>query len=124
MAGNQLAVLVVSPNSDGKSWKDINKLTKEDAKKLFHHWGTERFFWSKLEVPFYEFLQTMPEDKSAIDRWYQIIQQTAWDALKSAIRMAGESTKALKAAVRAEGVLYGELKKLFEENQSQKEAAT
>jgi len=122
LAGNQLAVLIVSPNSDGNSWKDINKLTKEDAKKLYHHWGTERLFWSRLEVPFYEFLQTMPEDETAIARWNETLQQIAKEALQSAIRMAGENTHALKAAVRAEGVLYGELKKLFEETQPQKEA--
>ncbi len=120
-AGNQLAILIVSPNSDGKSWKDINKLTKEDAKKLNRHWGTERFFWSKLEVPFYEFLQTMPEDESSLAYWNETLQQTAWDALASAERMAGENTKALKAAVKARGVLAYELKKLFEELQPQQE---
>jgi len=120
-AGNQLAILIVSPNSDGKSWKDINKLTKEDAKKLYRHWGAERFFWSKLEVPFYEFLQTMPEDESSLAHWNETLQQTAWDALASAERMAGENTKALKAAVKARGVLAYELKKLFEELQPQQE---
>src|SRR5690606_38455297 len=100
-AGNQLAILIVFPSSDGKSWKDINKLTKEDGKKLFHHWGTERLFWGKLESSFYEFLQTMPDDETALNRWNKTLQQTAWDALGSAERMAGENTHALKAAVKA-----------------------
>lgn len=123
-AGNQLAVLVVSPNSDGKAWKDINKLTKEDGKKLFRHWGAERFFWGKLEIPFYEFLQALPvHPESALDHWCKTLQQTAWDALASAEGMAGESIHALKAAVKARGVLAVELKKLFQENQIQQEAA-
>lgn len=122
-AGNQLAILIVSPSSDGKSWKDINKLTKEDGKKLFHHWGTERLFWGKLESSFYEFLQTMPDDETALNRWNKTLQQTAWDALGSAERMAGENTHALKAAVKARGALAYELKKLFEETQLQQEVA-
>jgi len=122
-AGNQLAVLIVSPNSDGKAWKDINKLTKEDGKKLFRHWGVERVFWSRMEIPFYEFLQDMPDNPdAALNRWYKTLQQTAWDALASAEGMAGESVHALKAAVKAHGVLAVELKKLFQENQIQKEA--
>jgi len=113
-AGNQLAVLVVSPSSDGKSWKEISKLTKEDAAKLFRHWGVERVFWSRLEVPFYEFLQALPDDESALDRWYKTLQQTARDALTSAERMAGESVNALKAAVKARGVLEYQLNQLFQ----------
>lgn len=122
-AGNRLAILIVAPNTDGKQWKDISKLTKEDANKLYRHYGAERFFWSRLEVPFYEFLQTLPEDDAALARWNKTLQDTARDALASAIRMAGESPKALKAAVRAEGVLGGALKELFENNQPQQEAA-
>ncbi|KAA0258282.1 MAG: type I-E CRISPR-associated protein Cse1/CasA [Chloroflexi bacterium] len=113
-AGNQLAVLMVSPSSDGKSWKEISKLTKEDAAKLFRHWGVERVFWSRLEVPFYEFLQTLPEDESALDRWYEALRQTAREALDGAERMAGESVNALKAAVKARGVLEYQLNQLFQ----------
>jgi CRISPR system Cascade subunit CasA len=123
VAGNRLALLIVAPTTDGKSPKDIGKLTKQDANKLYQHYGAERFFWSRLEVPFYEFLQTMPDNpESALARWKETLYETAWEALKSAERMAGENTKALKAATRADGVLYGELKKLFPELQPQKEA--
>lgn len=123
VAGNRLALLIVAPTTDGKPPQDISKLTKQDANKLYQHYGTERYFWSRLEVPFYEFLQTMPDNpESALARWKETLYETAWDALRSAIRMAGENTKALKAATRAEGVLYGELKKLFPELQPQKEA--
>lgn len=120
-AGSRLAILIVAPNTDGKQWKEISKLTKEDANKLYQHWGAERFFWSKLETPFYEYLETMPKDESALARWKDILQQTAWDALSNAERMAGENTHALKAAVKARGVLAYELKKLFEETQPQQE---
>jgi CRISPR system Cascade subunit CasA len=122
-AGNQLAVRIVSPSSDGKSWKEISKLTKEDAKKLFQHWGVERVFWSRLEVPFYEFLQTLPDDESALDDWYATLQQTAREALDGAERMAGESVNALKAAVKARGVLAYQLNQLFQPTQLQEAEA-
>jgi len=118
-AASILAKFFISPTADLKDGKQPDP---KDIKKLASHYGTERFFWSRLEVPFYEFLQTMPVDKTAIARWNETLQQIAKEALQSAIRMAGENTHALKAAVRAEGVLYGELKKLFEELQPQKEA--
>jgi CRISPR system Cascade subunit CasA len=119
-AGKLMAFMIVSKSSDEK----IGKIPKEHpAQDLFRHWGAERFFWSRLEVPFYEFLQTLPDDESVLDYWNETLQQTAWDALRNTTRMAGESTKALKAAVRAEGVLRNELKKLFEEIQLQQEIA-
>jgi CRISPR system Cascade subunit CasA len=115
-AGKLMAFVIISKSGNEK----VGKIPKEHpAQDLFRHWSVERFFWSRLEVPFYEFLQTMPEDESALTRWKEILQETAWEALRIAERMAGENTKALKAATRAEGVLAYELKKL--ELQPQKE---
>lgn len=106
-----MAVLIVSPTSDGKKWAEIGKLTKEDANKLYQHWGAERVYWSQLEVPFNDFIYSLPIDsESAIKQWTERLQQTAKDALASAERMAGENANALKAAVRANGILRGELK--------------
>jgi CRISPR system Cascade subunit CasA len=122
-AGNQLAILIVSPSSDGKSWKEISKLTKEDAAKLFRHWGVERVFWSRLEISFYEFLQALPENESAFDHWHKTLQQTAREALDGAERMAGESANALKAAVKARGVLAYQLNQLFPPTQLQEAEA-
>lgn len=122
VSGNRMAVLIVSPTSDGKKWAEIGKLTKEDANKLYQHWGAERVYWSQLEVPFNDFIYSLPIDsESAIKQWTERLQQTAKDALASAERMAGENANALKAAVRANGILRGELKKLFGEIQPQQE---
>lgn len=123
-AGKVMAFMIVSRNSGEKP---INKIPKDHpAHDLYRHWGVDRFFWSKLETPFNEFLQTLPNDSSnepsAMDRWKEMLQQTAWGALAGAERFAGESTTALKAAVKARGTLAYELKKLFSEIQIQKEA--
>ena len=73
-------------------------------------------------IAFIRFIEELPSDPSAIDRWKEILQQTARDAFAGAERLAGESTKALKAAVKGRGVLAYELKELFAEIQTQKEA--
>jgi 16S rRNA G1207 methylase RsmC len=79
-------------------------------------------YWSKLEVPFNVFVVDLPDEpESALDRWNETLKQTARDALASAERMAGESTKVLKAAVKARGVLEYQLAQLFQTTQPQQE---
>lgn len=102
--------------------KEISQNAKKDANALYDHWSVERIFWSKLETPFNIFIQNLPNDSSAMDRWKETLQKTAWDSLAGAERFAGESTNAIKAAVRARGLLAYELKKLFSETEIQKEA--
>jgi CRISPR system Cascade subunit CasA len=116
-----MALLVISPKSDGLSWKEVSQISKDEANALYEHWGTERLFWSALEVPFLDFLQQLPNDTTALDRWKETLQRTARDALTGAERMAGESATALKAAVRARGALAGGLNKLLPELKLPKE---
>jgi CRISPR type I-E-associated protein CasA/Cse1 len=115
-----LAKNFISPSAEEKGGRQPDS---GDVEKMMAHWSVETNYWSKLETPFSLLVVELPTNpESAIARWKEILQQTAWDALRSAERMAGESTAALKAAVKAEGVLYGELKKLFEVIQPQQEA--
>ena len=118
-ASFSLAKNFISTTAEEKNGRqpDVNDITK-----LMSHWNVETHYWSKLEVPFNTFVVDLPaEPESALARWNETLQQTAWDALASAERMAGENTRALKAAVKARGALAYELKKLFEENQPQQE---
>jgi CRISPR system Cascade subunit CasA len=110
----------ISPTADEKNGRqpDMN-----DINKLLKHWGVEAHYWAKLEVPFNLFIVDLPADpESALDRWYEILQQTARDALTSAERMAGESANALKAAVRARGALEYQLNQLFQSQLQEAEA--
>lgn len=114
-----LAKNFISPSAEEKGGRQPDT---GDIDKLMSHWNIEAHYWSKLETPFNQLVVELPtENESAIDRWNKTLQQTAWDALASAERMAGENTHALKAAVKARGVLAYELKKLFEETQLQQE---
>jgi hypothetical protein len=95
---------------------------QNDVDKLMKHWGAEANYWSKLETPFMQFVEELPSDLTALDRWKETLQQTAWDALAGAERLAGERAAALKAAMRARGALAGGLNKLFPELRPRKEA--
>jgi CRISPR system Cascade subunit CasA len=111
-----MSVLIVSPNSDGKSWKDINRITKEQAAQLYNHWSVEREYWGALELPFLRLLEGLPADPgTAMNEWEDTLKQTAWLVLEKAADQAGDSVHALKAAVRARGVLGHGLKELFPE---------
>jgi len=118
-ATNTLARNLISPSVDEKGGRQPDS---NDVAKLMKHWGAESNYWSALEIWFSLLVEELPlEPDAAMTRWNETLQQTAWDALRSAERMAGGSTAALKAAVKAEGVLYGELKKIFEVIQPQQE---
>lgn len=114
-----LAKNFISPSAEEKGGRQPDL---GDVDKLMDHWNVESHYWSKLETPFSLLVVELPIDsESALTSWNETLKQTAWDALTSAERMAGENTKALKAAVKARGVLAYELKKLFEELQPQQE---
>lgn len=120
-AAFSLAKNFISPTAEEKNGRqpDMN-----DVNKLIKYWGVEARYWSQLEVPFNLFIVDLPADpESALERWYETLQQTAKDALDGAERMAGESAKALKAAVRARGVLEYQLKQLFQPTQLQEAEA-
>jgi len=115
-AASWMAVLIVAPNSDGKNWKNINRVTKDQASQLYYHWAVERFYWSALELPFFTLLESLPDDsESALNVWETKVRRTAWNAMEKAAELAGENIPALKAAVRARSILGGSLKGLFPE---------
>ena len=118
-ATSTMAKILIASSSDEKGGRQPDP---GDVAKLLKHWGAEINYWAKLETAFMKFLEDLPNDSSAMDRWKERLQQTAWDALAGAERFAGESTTALKAAVKARGMLAYELKKVFSEIEIPKEA--
>jgi CRISPR system Cascade subunit CasA len=112
-----MSLLIISPSSDVKNWKEINRITKEQANQLYSHWSTERDFWSALEIPFLNLLENLPNDsEAAMKEWKDVLKQIAWQTLEKAVTQAGENVNALKAAVRARGILIYGLQKLFPES--------
>ncbi len=119
VAGQWMALLVISPKSDGKKWQEVDRISKDQAEKLIVHWNTERFYWQQLEVPFLHFLEDLPGHPEALQAWRETLRRAAWDALEQAAGFAGTDAAALKAAVRARGVLGARLKELFPESQKE-----
>lgn len=114
-----LARNFISPSAEEKGGRQPDS---GDVDKLMKHWSAEAHYWSKLETSFNLLIVDLPADPdSAMTRWNETLRQTAREALTNAERMAGESARALKAAVKARGALAYELKKVFPEIQSPQE---
>jgi len=110
-AVSRLANLFLSPTADDK---EGHRPDPKDVNNLMAHWAVERHYWAALEVPFLDFLQTLPHDpEKSQERWTQVLVQTARDSLAQAENLAGTGTRALRAAVRARGQLEGRLTKVF-----------
>ena len=109
-----MAKFIISSKADQQ---DAHQPDPKDLQNLIDHWGVERLYWSALELSFFEFLQALPADPAALTRWKEAVRKAAWKALESAERLAGESARALKGAVRARGILGAALKEWLPESQ-------
>jgi CRISPR system Cascade subunit CasA len=110
-ASQWMAVLLISPSSDGKKWNEVSKITQEEANELCFHWSIDQFYWGALELPFLDLLAKLPaSSEEAVHEWNEILIKTAREALEQAAQQAGESATALKAAVSARAHLYRDLK--------------
>lgn len=115
-AGKALALWVLSPKAAGKSWKDVDRVSKDQAASLFSHWGADRVYWGALELPFQKLLVDLTADaEQAMTAWFAGVRQTAWLALEQSIEQAGDTPIALRSAVNARAILGGKLKEIFNE---------
>jgi len=109
---SRLATLLLWPTADGKNER---KPDRKDIENLMGHWSSERVYWGSLEPAFFTLLQTLPHNpQAALQTWWQTLRTASLKTFERTARMAGENTRALRAAARAENQLYGSLKKLFE----------
>lgn len=119
IASQWLALLVISPKSDGKKWQEVDRISKDQAEKLMTHWNVERFYWQQLDIPFQYFLEALPRNLEAFNDWKNIVKTAAWKSLEQAINFAGTDTATLKAEVRAKNILGYSLKELFPETEKE-----
>lgn len=113
-ASQWLAVLVISPASGGKKWKEIDRLTREQAGRLTIHWNVERSYWQSVDLPFLRLLEDLPHDPNAVDTWYEVLHSVVWESLEKAVNAAGDDPAALKAAVNARAILGYSLQEVFQ----------
>lgn len=110
-AASALARGLLAPNHEAQNGRPADK---NDIARLIEHWSVERTYWSLLESQFLRFVEEIPKQPAiALKKWQKALQRAAWQSLERAITFAGETPKALKAAVRARTILGSELRKLI-----------
>ena len=108
-----MALLLISPKSDGKKWKDVDRVSKEQAAKLVLYWNIERYYWQQIERDFYRLLEDLPVKSEAIQQWQEALKWAAEKSLTQGSSMAGTDAIALKAGVRARARFSGSMKSLL-----------
>jgi len=79
----------------------------ENVDKLLDSWGVLSRYWGQLETPFWRLAHELArasgtnEMEAAQQTWSQTLRRAAWDTLDLTERYAGDSPRALKAAVQA-----------------------
>jgi len=108
-ATRTLATFILSPEADTES---ARRPVREDLDSLTHQWAVERRYWSRLEIPFRETMEALPEEtEGALERWRETRLRTAWRAFDQVTDKLGHDPRTLKAVVRARDQLAAGLAK-------------
>lgn len=95
---NQLATHMIS-----FTVKD-HKPDPKDIKNLIQHWDAEGIYWSRLEVPFYRLLNSLPDNsEEALRDWNGELRKSVWAAYLQTAGGLGDSQNAMKAAALTRG---------------------
>lgn len=106
-----LAMFLLSPEWDTASGRKPNS---KDVDAMTRHWSVERPFWSRLEIPFRQLVQSLAAgDKTALEDWIMTLRKTAWGALEKVAAGLGRDPVSLKASVRAREKLGAGLSKVL-----------
>jgi CRISPR system Cascade subunit CasA len=113
-AARTLATLLLSPQSDADAGRQP---ARQDLDSLAGQWAIERDYWSRLEIPFRQMLEALPDDiEGTLTGWRETLHCTAWAAFD---RVAGDleyDPRHLKATVRARDQLAAGLGKALPEH--------
>lgn len=102
-AARTLAKFIASPEHDSQTSENAREPRREDLDQIMGPWGIERAYWSRLEVPFRQTLDVLPQDRvQAAKAWKQILRRTAFDAFNTITRDLESTPRTLKAAAKGE----------------------
>lgn len=90
------------------------KKAKDDRKKLIKYMlqDTETFYWQRLDLPFYDFVLSLPDEGSALKDWFSILRKNAENALTSEFEtMSFDPVRHMPAWVKAEETLKNAIDK-------------
>jgi len=75
---------------------------REDIAPLLDSLNPQRSYWSRLEEPFYRFLQDLPDDPDgASECWLDAVETEARRSFREACRALGTSARAIRAVASA-----------------------
>jgi len=108
----QMAGLIVAFNADKSEGRKASPI---DEQNLMNHWGTEDYYWNNLEVLFFRFLHSLPENADeAFEAWKKDLEITAVGSFDYAVMHAGNSVPVMKASAKGKRQLLGGIyKKLY-----------
>lgn len=107
-ATTHLARRVLYPNRQDAG---IAKAQAEEAGRFAQHLAATELYWSSLEIPFFAFLQTLPNDSGiALAGWIKTLQATALHAFDETVRGLDQSARVLRAVVESRQTLMNRLR--------------
>jgi CRISPR system Cascade subunit CasA len=106
-----MAGLFLAPESDQKNAKSPDP---KEMDQLFAHWEAEAQYWNNLEIPFYQFIESLSDEpEEALKNWEKCLHKAALAALDQTAASLGKSARAFKAAAKARLHLLAGMKKIF-----------
>ena len=107
----------------GDSFPSKDKNSRDARQKLMSQWNaaeakrySPQLYWTRLEREFEVFVNGLRDDSDeAMTTWNKTLVKTAEEALKDAVRLAGDSPWALKGSINAERYLRRQLNELLNE---------
>lgn len=98
----QVCRLFLAPESDQPDGRQPHP---DDVARVAGALNPQRAYWARLERPFDEFLQDLPDNPGqALERWFDAIEVEARRAFREACRALGTSARAIRAVARVSDV--------------------
>lgn len=114
-AARTLARFVLVPQADTEDGREPDR---DEMDALMEQWAVERDYWVRLEIPFRQTMERLPDDvEGAMTAWRETIRRTAWAALDRVASNLEHDPRNLKATVRARGQLAAGLGKVLPSQQ-------
>lgn len=105
-ATRRMGMFLKVSDAEGKQWGELNSNAKTDINDWVAHTGTDRRYWSSLDIPFQTFIVDLAQDSEpAILRWYERLRRAALSAFEQATQYAGSDGRSFKAVVRGRSYL-------------------
>lgn len=115
-ATSTLASYKIYPEQDVGDSISPDKKTVSD---LYDHVNMEPRFWGALESPFYQLLNQLPRQPSALEEWKSALKSAAIESLAASAEMTGDDASSLKARAKAEMSLGYHLRKALNPEQEE-----